>query len=1352
MGCFHDEEPDARDMADGIDAAANVIGTQPPLGGDWDEWALQIPVEQVSTECAQLCRSHGYRYMGLQWVSYCKCANHYGSQGVSTACGDHGELCGDGTQTCGNANAVWDLARPNAAESTEIEGYEAAYIRSGMFAHDPAGAGAAGAASSSGSGSSFRVDSGPCELSQGGSCVGRPNGYGGSETCSITAMSSIAALSCPIFNTGQGYDYLTIDGTQYGGTDCPTGVSVSSGSSVSWSSDGSAAGAGWEICTAGAAAFEFAGLRRSASMSGPGWMMEGVDTTGAVMLTLGQSVPYIMAPAKAALQGPRGPVSNMELYVLADESLHKSVVPQGVFYHVDCQGTDTWQCWEEDDPYKNATTGCVQSFAGCPSRLAVATVAVENPADDECVQARWQYECLAGHSCVGSLAGGWVTADEQLAPSSVAQCTDAVYANFTCLELAQQLTVAALHGICPPAAVRNATEWAAAISERSLQYPQFAVCECLCSAVTDAANVQPVDFTFSMTQSGSLAMYREDLPKTRVYDIAPCVRDAEDQPCDAPETYLKQTGDTTVHVSGLTVRMLSPEKSGVLSVDWSAIVWDDGSVSVRADADRCTRVGPVGGVDLALTRKGAGYSHSGGSASGPVPVHMQTEPIDGIVGSTHETLVLSSGLSNFYELDLGCEADIGAVRVWGGDNCCGEESRRISVTLSSAQGTGRQHLHQRFEMAQQTLRTAAPSGYYASATFVGSRAEPSTVSCPAAANCYRCALDHTGGESICISCLAGFDLMDVDERSVGKCIPGCPEGVNAKRACELPVQASCSATTCEGLGWLVAESVSVLADGFSHQRVGMVEGVSAFHDSSATTCVGVPSALVGGMFFQSGKAGLDSGAAMFIVTASAVLNTTVYLFVTGLENGGLHTASPGSPGSGQPANHDPSKCLENGNFDNDCCGPNGNDHAGQTCGDGFVASFGDNCYGVDHDTLYCTPPMNATSLAQECAASAACMVGWTLEGAGPYLKSDARESASFSQTCVLSSDCEYSECRAESRMFPDAPDPDSLYSATCREGTCWHGYHDAGTCEGKANYVDAGVGNNLVCLDGMMVLQACVRSDYGATLMWSYQLNAREVLRVADTTARAVAGVVVQIDDVAQSHCVSPESSPPAGVTFNQAEAFCEAQGARLCKASELVHNPLDFAGRAADVSVWTASRTALQTCPTGFAVCENCCDTDHDCNCDATCAGRSPRGYQPDGDTCGTGVDCESGNCVAGSCGPDMDSCTIPRPTQTPVTCESSSSVVVEADTFFGTSAPRCVSKDDQSICATFGSQEVPMVAQCCADVRESTCQDGCEITCSNLQEDENVEDRGDQPIAVTVPSPTLFKKSLQLYVQCTC
>ena len=92
----------------------------------------------------------------------------------------------------------------------------------------------------------FTVQSGPCTAS--GSCVGRPSGYSDSETCTIVPTGSFALSSCPIFVTEANFDHVLIDGTNYDGANCPSGVGVTPSSTISWASDGSVAGDGWEIC------------------------------------------------------------------------------------------------------------------------------------------------------------------------------------------------------------------------------------------------------------------------------------------------------------------------------------------------------------------------------------------------------------------------------------------------------------------------------------------------------------------------------------------------------------------------------------------------------------------------------------------------------------------------------------------------------------------------------------------------------------------------------------------------------------------------------------------------------------------------------------------------------------------------------------------------------------------------------------------------------------------------------------------------------------------------------------------------------------------------------------------------
>ena len=93
----------------------------------------------------------------------------------------------------------------------------------------------------------FEVMSGPCEISRGG-CVGRANGYLGSEQCAITVSGGAGVLAaCSVFDLDIGAspaaaDIVVLPGVQHTGSDCPAGAVLAPGSPVGWRSD--AAGEG----------------------------------------------------------------------------------------------------------------------------------------------------------------------------------------------------------------------------------------------------------------------------------------------------------------------------------------------------------------------------------------------------------------------------------------------------------------------------------------------------------------------------------------------------------------------------------------------------------------------------------------------------------------------------------------------------------------------------------------------------------------------------------------------------------------------------------------------------------------------------------------------------------------------------------------------------------------------------------------------------------------------------------------------------------------------------------------------------------------------------------------------------
>jgi hypothetical protein len=92
---------------------------------------------------------------------------------------------------------------------------------------------------------SFTVSSGPCAVSEGGRCVGRPGGYLKNEHCEIAVVGGGGVLgACGVFDTESvSYDFVTLpDGSSHGGSDCPAGAVLAAGGSVEWTSNGSVQG------------------------------------------------------------------------------------------------------------------------------------------------------------------------------------------------------------------------------------------------------------------------------------------------------------------------------------------------------------------------------------------------------------------------------------------------------------------------------------------------------------------------------------------------------------------------------------------------------------------------------------------------------------------------------------------------------------------------------------------------------------------------------------------------------------------------------------------------------------------------------------------------------------------------------------------------------------------------------------------------------------------------------------------------------------------------------------------------------------------------------------------------------
>jgi hypothetical protein len=96
-------------------------------------------------------------------------------------------------------------------------------------------------------GGTFAVASGPCTVSNGGRCVGRPAGYEGDEHCAITVSGGGGVLGpCAVFDTeahATGNDRVTLPGEDreyrggHDGSDCPMGAALAPGDAITWQSD-----------------------------------------------------------------------------------------------------------------------------------------------------------------------------------------------------------------------------------------------------------------------------------------------------------------------------------------------------------------------------------------------------------------------------------------------------------------------------------------------------------------------------------------------------------------------------------------------------------------------------------------------------------------------------------------------------------------------------------------------------------------------------------------------------------------------------------------------------------------------------------------------------------------------------------------------------------------------------------------------------------------------------------------------------------------------------------------------------------------------------------------------------------
>ena len=142
----------------------------------------------------------------------------------------------------------------------------------------------------------FTVLSGPCEISEGGRCVGRPRGYSPDENCAIVVGGGGGVLgACAVFDTFSGDggpDHLTLPagsthslpdidafsheilGDSHRGSDCPRGAALAPGDALRWESSGNQQGSvGRTDFDNGCAGKGTCGLPYSGYGLGGGWIV-----------------------------------------------------------------------------------------------------------------------------------------------------------------------------------------------------------------------------------------------------------------------------------------------------------------------------------------------------------------------------------------------------------------------------------------------------------------------------------------------------------------------------------------------------------------------------------------------------------------------------------------------------------------------------------------------------------------------------------------------------------------------------------------------------------------------------------------------------------------------------------------------------------------------------------------------------------------------------------------------------------------------------------------------------------------------------------------------------------------------
>eukprot|EP01047_Picozoa_sp_COSAG01_P060375 COSAG01_NODE_7392_length_3226_cov_11.354013_4_plen_577_part_01 len=345
----------------------------------------------------------------------------------------------------------------------------------------------------------------------------------------------------------------------------------------------------------------------------------------------------------------------VELYVRSNGAMKGP--GRGISYHRDCLvGPDVWTCWMDDDD-QSPGVGCLQSFDSCPSGLAVATSTISST--DPCVLVEWNYECLAGTSCVGSLTGRWNTSRLRLKSESISRCAASEAYGMTCGILADRLELTDISRLCMSQSMDSS-------------HGRSDGCTCICTALNSTENIRNVSSVTSFHQ------YSTVVEETMHVDSALGIEQVHVGPSNSsvkviPATVLgcsnvsvptasvlfKVTVDQA-HISVMGIgahtgwdidvylwctvsymprRMIvrdrqifdtrSDRLSGRILPDWKTIVWDRGDIS-RRDSQACTLVGPSNSRDIALLIKGASVMGAdGGASSELLPSNdSRTAPLD----------------------------------------------------------------------------------------------------------------------------------------------------------------------------------------------------------------------------------------------------------------------------------------------------------------------------------------------------------------------------------------------------------------------------------------------------------------------------------------------------------------------------------------------------------------------------------------------------------------------------------------------------------------------------------------------------------------------------------------------------